>query len=84
MSNLQLKLAALTGAAFTTGMPEPSHVLTAIGLRDKEAEASFQFSLGRQMLGNGVDEVIRFIGDTLRRLAANGWTSLSSGQLMSG
>ena len=52
--------------------------------RDKEAESSVQFSLSRQMLGNGVDEVIRFIGDTLHCLAANDWTSQSSGQLMSG
>ena len=44
---VQPELAASTGAACTSGMPEPSHVLRAIGLNADEAESSIRFSFGR-------------------------------------
>ena len=45
---LDLKgLACSTGAACSSGAVEPSHVLTAIGLRPEDARASLRFSLGR-------------------------------------
>ena len=44
---LQPRLAASTGAACTTGIPEPSHVLRALGLSDAQSEASIRFSFGR-------------------------------------
>ena len=44
---VQPELAASTGAACTSGIPEPSHVLRAIGLSAKEAESSIRFSFGR-------------------------------------
>src|SRR5690606_29506587 len=53
---LQPKLAASTGSACTTGIPEPSHVLTAIGLTDLEAESSVRFSLGRHTVDKDIDE----------------------------
>ncbi|MCY4654702.1 MAG: cysteine desulfurase family protein [Dehalococcoidia bacterium] len=47
LGSLQPRLAASTGAACTTGIPEPSHVLRAIGLSPEQADSSIRFSFGR-------------------------------------
>jgi cysteine desulfurase len=47
LAKAQPRLAASTGSACTSGTPEPSHVLRAIGLTDIEAECSIRFSFGR-------------------------------------
>ena len=44
---MQPGVAAATGAACSSGLPEPSHVLRAMGLSVVEAEASVRFSFGR-------------------------------------
>ena len=53
---LDLKgLAVSTGAACSSGAIEPSHVLTAMGLRPDRARASIRFSLGKQNTAEDVD-----------------------------
>ena len=47
LGSLQPELAASSGAACTSGSPEPSHVLRAIGLSAVESDASIRFSFGR-------------------------------------
>ena len=44
---LQPRLAASTGAACSSGIPEPSHVLAALGLPAPARDASIRFSFGR-------------------------------------
>jgi cysteine desulfurase len=66
---LQPRLAASTGSACSTGMPEPSHVLRAIGLTDWEADSSVRFSFGRGTTDADVTEAVSMIRAVLTNLA---------------
>ena len=72
LSALQPYLAASTGSACTSGIPEPSHVLRAIGLSSEEAESSIRFSLGFGTTDADVEEAVRLITEVLTRLARAG------------
>ena len=52
-------IAMATGSACSSALPEPSHVLTAMGLKEKDAYASIRFSLGRFTSGEEIEKVIR-------------------------
>jgi cysteine desulfurase len=66
---LDLKgLAVSTGAACSSGAIEPSHVLTAMGLRPDQARASLRFSLGKQNTKEDVDFALGLIPATVARL----------------
>jgi cysteine desulfurase len=66
---LDLKgLAVSTGAACSSGAIEPSHVLTAMGLRPDRARASLRFSLGKQNPAEDVDFALSLIPQTVARL----------------
>jgi cysteine desulfurase len=69
LNALQPALAASTGSACTSGIPEPSHVLRAIGLSGDDAEASIRFSLGYTTRNEDIDAAIDCIADALGRLA---------------
>ena len=58
LNTFQPKLAASAGSACATGIPEPSHVLKAIGLSSDNADASIRFSLG---IGVSEQEVIKAV-----------------------
>jgi len=66
---LQPKLAASTGSACTSGIPEPSHVLKAIGLTTSDAESAIRFSLGFETTDEEVDNAVDLIEQALLRLA---------------
>ena len=66
---LDLKgLAISTGAACSSGAIEPSHVLTAMGLRRDRAKASIRFSLGKQNTAEDIDFALGLIPETVARL----------------
>jgi cysteine desulfurase len=66
---LDLKgLAVSTGAACSSGAIEPSHVLTAMGLRPDRARASIRFSLGKQNTPEDVDFALSLVPETVARL----------------
>jgi cysteine desulfurase len=66
---LDLKgLAVSTGATCSSGAIEPSHVLTAMGLRPDRARASLRFSLGKQNTADDVDFALSVIPETVARL----------------
>jgi cysteine desulfurase len=66
---LDLKgLAVSTGAACSSGAIEPSHVLTAMGLRPERARASIRFSLGKQNTAEEVDLALALIPQAVARL----------------
>ena len=66
---LQPHLAASTGSACTSGIPEPSYVLKAIGLTNDDAEASIRFSLGFGTSDQDIDEAVNLIGSALERIS---------------
>jgi cysteine desulfurase len=66
---LDLKgLAVSTGAACSSGAIEPSHVLTAMGLRPERARASIRFSLGKQNTAEQVEFAQSLVPETVARL----------------
>ena len=67
--SLDLKgLAVSTGAACSSGAIEPSHVLTAMGLRPDRARASIRFSLGKQNTAEDVDFAMQLVPASVARL----------------
>ena len=66
---LDLKgLAVSTGAACSSGAIEPSHVLTAMGLRPEQARGSLRFSLGKQNTSEDIEFALSLIPQTAARL----------------
>jgi cysteine desulfurase len=67
--SLDLKgLAVSTGSACSSGAIEPSHVLTAMGLRADRARASIRFSLGKQNTADDIDFALALVPETVARL----------------
>ena len=69
LGTLQPSVAASTGSACTSGIPEPSHVLRAIGLSRDEAESSIRFSIGRRTTDADLEEAVALVDESLSRLA---------------
>ncbi len=67
---LDLKgLAVSTGAACSSGAIEPSHVLTAMGMRPEQARGSLRFSLGKQNTSEDVEFALSLIPQTVAQTA---------------
>jgi cysteine desulfurase len=60
--------AVSSGAACSSGSPEPSHVLLAIGLTKEQARSSIRFSLGRSNTAEQVDLLADALVDCVAHL----------------
>jgi cysteine desulfurase len=61
-------LAVSSGSACTSADPEPSHVLRAMGRSDALTRASLRFGLGRQTSELEIDEAVKIVAGTVRKL----------------
>ena len=61
-------IAVATGSACTTGSPEPSHVLAAMGYPDDESRGALRMSLGRTTTAAEVDAAVLAIPRSLAML----------------
>lgn len=59
-----------TGSACSAGVPQPSHVLLAMGCTDEAARHSLRFSLGHTSTQADVDAVVAAIGPVVERARA--------------
>ena len=66
---LQPRVAASTGAACTSGIPEPSHVLRALGLSAEQADSSIRFSFGRFTTDDELREAAFLVSTALQSSA---------------
>ena len=56
-----------TGSACSAGVPQPSHVLLAMGLDEEGARHSLRFTLGRTSTDADVDALVEAIGPAVER-----------------
>ncbi|MDO7869090.1 cysteine desulfurase family protein [Nocardioides jiangxiensis] len=61
-----------TGSACNAGVPQPSHVLLAMGCSPEEARGSLRFSLGHTSTGSDVAALVAAIGPAVERARAAG------------
>ena len=66
---LQPRLAASTGAACASGIPEPSHVLRALGLTSAQSDASIRFSFGRFTSFEDIEDAAHLVEGALTTLS---------------
>jgi len=65
-------IACSTGSACQAGVPQPSHVLLAMGRDDEQARSSLRFSLGHTSSASDVDALVEAIVPVVERARAAG------------
>jgi len=61
-------IAASSGSACTSGILEPSHVLTAMGIPPELSHGSIRFSLGKETTSQDIDYVLEVLPEIISRL----------------
>lgn len=67
LAAMQPEICASTGSACNSEFPQASHVLTAIGLSEKQATSSLRFSVGRYSEPLHIDRAIEIIQQKLAK-----------------
>lgn len=67
LAAMQPEISASTGSACNSEFPQASHVLTAIGLSEKQATSSLRFSVGRYSEPQHIDRAIDIIHQKLAK-----------------
>lgn len=70
-------IACSTGSACQAGVPQPSHVLLAMGVPEAEARGALRFSLGRTSTREDVAELAAALPDAVARARQAGLVSAS-------
>lgn len=68
LKHLAVSVAASSGSACTSAVPEPSYVLKALGLDDATAYSSVRFSLGRDTTAEELDTAIEKIIEAVQKI----------------
>jgi len=68
-------IACSTGSACSAGVPQPSHVLLAMGRSDEQARSALRFTLGHTSTRADVDALVEAIGPVVERARAAGAVS---------
>ncbi len=59
-----------TGSACSAGVPQPSHVLLAMGFTEEDSRGALRFSLGHTTTRSDIDAVVEAIGPCVERARA--------------
>lgn len=65
IKKLSDRVAVATGSACTSALPEPSHVLKAMGIADEQAYASIRISVGKNTTQNEAEKAAEIICATI-------------------
>ena len=68
-----------TGSACQAGVPQPSHVLLAMGVSEREARGALRFSLGRTSTAAEIEILAETIGPVVERARTAGLTADRAG-----
>lgn len=62
------QLAMATGSACTSALPQPSHVLLAMGLTEEQAYSSLRLSIGRFTTEDEINQTILLLSEAIKKL----------------
>lgn len=66
LTALNRDIAVSSGSACTSALPEPSHVLTAMGLEEELAHSSLRFGVGKFTTEEEIDHAIRAVTEAVK------------------